>query len=254
MRLLLLLFCNVHVCRRGGLSETTSRTADAEVSPCVAMDFQDTLLVRDWHPSSCTRHVEREHDSRTCTNGVRWRSVFQKTSLMKRQRTSEQFCVQRGHRPELTKSEFRTHVGNFEAQLLVECSMTGATSCPGVWIHFKWVLTIYPQDTVCSAKKDEDVGKRNERSVHHVVKSAAQGYLTVCGVCILGTPSITVCCWSWFSAKTRKINALQTTRQNVLGIELKQQRCSPEKLSLHMWMDWPWKWMIQNCPSDVSDL
>ena len=31
VRLLLLLFCNVHVCRRVGLSETTSRTADTEV-------------------------------------------------------------------------------------------------------------------------------------------------------------------------------------------------------------------------------
>ena len=115
--------------------------------------------------------------------------------------------------------------------------MTGATVCPGVWIHFKCVLTIHPQDTVCSAKKDEDVGKRNERSVHHVLKSAAQGYLTVCGVFILGIPSITVHCWSWFSAKTRQINAVRT---------MKQQRCSPEKLSLHMWMDWPWKWMNPN--------
>ena len=66
--------------------------------------------------------------------------------------------------------------------------MTGATSCPGVWIQFKWVLTRYPQNTVCSAKKDEDVGKRNERSVHHVLKGAAQGYLTVCGVCIFRHP------------------------------------------------------------------
>ena len=61
------------------------------------------------------RHVEREHDSRTSTNGLRWRSVFQRTSLMKRQRTSEQFCVQRGHRLDLKKSEFRRHVGHIEA-------------------------------------------------------------------------------------------------------------------------------------------
>ena len=47
----------------------------------------------------------------------------------------------------------------------------------------------------CPAKKDEDVGKRNERSVHHVVKGAARGDLTVCGVCILDIPSITVRCW-----------------------------------------------------------
>ena len=93
-------------------------------------------------------------------------------------------------------------------QLLVEYCMTGATSCPGVWIHLKWVLTRYPQDTVCSAKKDDDVGQRNERSVHDVLKSAARGDLTVCGVCILDIPCITVRCWSWFSAKTREINAL----------------------------------------------
>ena len=50
-------------------------------------------------------------------------------------------------------------------------------------------------------------------------KSATRVDLTVCGVCFLEIPSIAVRCWSWFSAKTQKVNAQHTT---------KQQRCSPK--------------------------
>ena len=58
--------------------------------------------------------------------------------------------------------------------------------------------------------KDVDV---NERSVHHVLRSAARGNLSECDVCILDIPNITVRCFSWFSAKTRKINALHAMKQ-----------------------------------------
>ena len=69
------------------------------------------------------------------------------------------------------------------------------------------VLTKYPQDTVCSGKKDEEVGERIERSVHHMPESAARVDLTVCGVCFLEITCIAVRCWSCFSAKTQNVNA-----------------------------------------------
>ena len=55
-------------------------------------------------------------------------------------------------------------------------------------------------------KKAEDVGKRNERIVRHMQKSAARVDLTVCGVCI---------------EETGRINALHTMNQHLCGIELK---------------------------------
>ena len=90
-------------------------------------------------------------------------------------------------------------------------------------------------------KKAEDVGKRNERSVRHMQKSAARVDLTVCGVCILDIQVSQSVAGHGFLPGPGKIHALHTMNQHLCGIELKQQCCSPETRSSHMWMDWPWK-------------
>ena len=81
--------------------------------------------------------------------------------------------------------QFRKHPGTYgSSNYLWKKSNIGSRSLDSFLIGSHKV----PAGKSVFWKKDEEVGERYERSVHHMPKSVASVDFTVCGVCLLELP------------------------------------------------------------------